>query len=296
MRKGLFIAHNTFMLMEFINVREIYLKDAFFDVTISTEYNKTKEQFSSMSSIIYDCIDNELFENVIDFKEIQENSYDLIVCPSTFNEVTASKLKKINAKELHFIEEGLDDYCFTEEQSLQKDLLRTGVLYLHNPDLVYEKNLYKEIKKIYKTPESKDLTNRIFYIMYRELDKAENVDLILFTSPLLSINNISLRDLIVEYLEENYKGKNILIKQHPKDFNNYNSKEYKTIYLNRNLPGQIIEQFFDCEKLYMHPSTILISSSDTSKSKIVQFDIINEEAYINSFENMFVKKIKKEHI
>ena len=123
--------------------------------------------------------------------------------------------------------------------------------------------------------------------------KNKNIDLILFTSPLeedYNINNYI--EKIRFYLEKNYQNKNILIKKHPRDISLYDSLNYNSIYINSLIPGQIINNYYKCEKLYILPSTVILSEKDISKTTILKFKDLKNKKYLNSFNHKKMKECK----
>ena len=120
-----------------------------------------------------------------------------------------------------------------------------------------------------------------------------SIDIIFFTSPInVDFNYSDYQRKVIIFLEQNYKGKNIIVKRHPRDFLTYDSPLYNSHYVNFEIPGQIISDYYDCSKIYAYPSTVILFEKDIDKIQILKFHGIDNERYLNSFEHKKMKECK----
>lgn len=214
------------------------------------------------------------------------SEYDCMVMMSYQHDYIKKFLARVKYKRLIFIEEGFSDYVKTDLSEGYKD----AELYLNNIELLNIKDAYKSVEQLNY---SEDLLQNFFGLIgFNTNTIGIKADVIFFTSPIdTDFGYEKYRSDVVKYLNEHYKGKTVLLKKHPRDFNNY-SGDYNIVEIDRAIPGQFVDFSYDCEKLYAHPSTVLLSSRDFSKTTIFRFNEIQRKRYRDIYDFSVVKNCK----
>ena len=281
----IFIAWNSFSILEFISSVDDY-KDYY--CMIDSYYNKNGKE--RISKLLGKFISLGYFKGIILEEQILHKDLDTIAMMSYINDYNYNILNNLTYKNLILVEEGLHDYVTKEIDSKYLKIIKSSKLFINNKKDVLNKELFGEVHEIgYKD----SILDNFMEILDFDKQSLQNVDLILLTSPM--DKDYSFKDYlpkVIKYLEENYENKTILIKRHPRDYSLYNSNKFKSIYVDAYIPGQLINLYYNCEKLYTHPSTVILSEKDTSKSKILKFMEVNNLGYIESFNYKKMKECK----
>lgn len=211
------------------------------------------------------------------FKELCETVLIPYDCTSLFDKVFVNSasserdiniLQKLKYKELHVIEEGAYDY----NEHLWNDTLRSGCYHSVNMDRVWQKEMYRstEIIRWDETIISKYLE------LFGDIE-IDNTDMIIYTDPLdIDFGVLDYRERLIDYIENKFPNKHILIKRHPRDCNEYKSKKVTLNTCNDLIPAQILGRL-NCTQFYFYQSTGLFYIKEASKIYLVQFKEIYTE-------------------
>ena len=285
--QNLFIFTNTFLLMEFISLKDF--KNKKISITIDMAYNKNNYELIDYANKL---ITKGLFNKYIEYDSFCKETYDTINIPSSVYPETITKLKHTKFNEIILLEEGMYDYVSGELVHTEPEIFLNRIKYVNNPEKSLFNELYKEINKINFDEESLSIIKDILTDDLKLLP--EKLDLIVFTDPLDIDFGFKHKNILIKKLEKEYTGKNILFKKHPRDLNNYKSNKYN-YFENSNISGQIIEKLYDCEKVFIYPSTILLTIENLSKIKLFTFDI-KDKKYEEIINSDIIKEIEKINI
>lgn len=285
--QNLFIFTNTFLLMEFISLKDF--KNKKISITIDMAYNKNNYELIDYANKL---ITKGLFNKYIEYDSFCKETYDTIYIPSSVYPETITKLKHTKFNEIILLEEGMYDYVSGELVYTEPEIFLNRVKYVNNPEKSLCNELYKEINKINFDEETLSIIKDILTDDLKLLPG--KLDLIVFTDPLDIDFGFKHKNILIKKLEKEYPGKNILFKKHPRDLNNYKSNKYN-YFENSNISGQIIEKLYDCEKVFIYPSTILLTIENLSKIKLFTFDI-KDKKYEEIINSDIIKGIEKINI
>ena len=283
MRKGLYVAYNSYLLIEFFAMKKDF-PDVLWDCYISKDYNMFKEQYEEFEKIIENTIlKTNYFEKIV---PNMEQKYDVILCPTFFESKLANQLREQVHAEIIYYESGLRDYISSGVMHRNPDLFLDKIMYANTPIKV-QCDYYKSVRKLDITPQHYELFKEIwpFEIGY--------FDIAVFTYPLdVEFGYLEYKETLLGYLESTYQDKTILIKKHPRDVNNYvvPNGNNKYIVLNGTIPGQLIPS--NEENLFSYPCTSILSKENC---KVLKF---NTDFPVNNYqyEKMFNKKFIKQNI
>lgn len=261
---NLFIYTNTFLLMEFISTKAY--KDNDFAVAVDISYNK---YYSMFKDTIAKLIDMNIFKKEIKYKDIKEEQYDTIYMPSSVYPGTIDIIKETKYNDIVLLEEGMYDYFSGDLVKKEPKIFANRIKYLNNPNEGKHNDKYKEVRPIIIDGYTLTIIGKLFNEEIEALP--DKIDLIVFTDPLDIDYNIDFMPELMNFLEENFEGKKILFKKHPRDLNTYESDKFESFY-NSNLSGQLVNNIYLCDKLFTYPSTILLSSKDYRDTTILIFD------------------------
>lgn len=109
----------------------------------------------------------------------------------------------------------------------------------------------------------------------------------MFTSPINIDHGVdTYEQTVIEYITKNYRGKNILLKNHSRDNLEYYSDTYNIIKVDKNIPGQFIDMYYlDVDKLYSNPSTVILTSKCTDRTTIMKFKCLENNTDYTRFFN-----------
>lgn len=285
--QNLFIFTNTFLLMEFISLKDF--KNKKISITIDMAYNKNNYELIDYANKL---ITKGLFNKYIEYDSFCKETYDTIYIPSSVYPETITKLKHTKFNEIILLEERMYDYVSGELVHTEPEIFLNRIKYVNNPEKSLFNELYKEINKINFDEETLSIIKDILTDDLKLLP--EKLDLIVFTDPLDIDFGFKHKNILIKKLEKEYTGKNILFKKHPRDLNNYKSNKYN-YFENSNISGQIIEKLYDCEKVFIYPSTILLTIENLSKIKLFTFDI-KDKKYEEIINSDIIKEIEKINI
>lgn len=282
--KNLFIAWNTFSIVEFLglvkNPEDYY-------IFVDEDYNKN--DLNSLSNLLKKCEEEKLCFKVLNREEVFKHKYSIVITSSFLNQYIVDILDNIQFINLQLLEDGFGDY-------LRKEI--TNYEYYYSFAILYVNNLkgiscFDGIKRIKEIRyEHKDNLRKFYKILDLSCLKDLNNDsIVLFTSPM--DEDYSFQTYMKEtisYLEKKYEGKTIYVKNHPRDNLVYFSKKINLIPINKIIPSQIVEQRYDCKKIYAHPSTTILCSKDVSKTDILKFKNLKDKGYLDQFNYVKMKK------
>ena len=174
MRKGLYVAYNSYLLIEFFAMKKDF-PDVLWDCYISKDYNMFKEQYEEFEKIIENTIlKTNYFEKIV---PNMEQKYDVILCPTFFESKLANQLREQVHAEIIYYESGLRDYISSGVMHRNPDLFLDKIMYANTPIKV-QCDYYKSVRKLDITPQHYELFKEIwpFEIGY--------FDIAVFTYPL----------------------------------------------------------------------------------------------------------------
>lgn len=259
-----------------------------------------------------------LINNVIDIED-----YDLILVPPGYRLLFGAIIAMGKRKKIIIFEDGTADYLYMGIKNMKgrwfdlnewagffiakmgygnpmfRYLLKTTCYcdkYCTFPEKI-NKHLYKNVYEM-RNMENTNMTlyNDLLVRTFNLTDDSFNADICLFTAPLdvFSDNKEDYEILVnqtINYINETYEGKKIILKKHPRDIglfkfsNNINLKE-----IQREVPGEIFLDKLDVkEAIFMYPST-LIGDIKISNIKIIHYDKLsnNETEHVESeYEHTF---------
>ncbi len=144
-----------------------------------------------------------------------------------------------------------------------------------------DKMSYKEYKSIKQLGDMRFTDTEKYYAILKKIfNYDENVvvpkdNVILFTSPLLdfSENIENVNEKTIDYIVDNYRGKTIYVKRHPRDNGQYLWPDWmNVIEINKELPAELISSLEFEEKVYMFPSTLLVLNEQQRGNTILFYE------------------------
>lgn len=282
--KNLFIAWNTFSIVEFLglvkNPEDYY-------VFIDEDYNKN--DLSSLANLLKKCEEEKLCFKVLNREEVFKHKYSIVITSSFLNEYIVDILDNIQFINLQLLEDGFGDYLRKEINNYEY-YYSFAILYVNNLKGISCFDGIKRVKEI--RYEHKNNLRRFYKIL--DLSGLKNLSddsIVLFTSPMEEDYNFKnyMKETIL-YLEKNYQGKTIYVKNHPRDNLTYSSQKVNLISIDKIIPSQLVEQRFNCKKIYVHPSTTILCSKDVSKTDILKFKNLKYNGYFEQFDYVKMKK------
>lgn len=270
--KHLCLLNNEFNLYELLYIfKEMGIQSC--DVIINMDYVKQEGR-----KRLYDLLQgNQVFHLVEQDSRKIENRYGLVFVSSNITGYITDMLEKIRFDQLILLEDGTYDYM----DRIHEDVWTNGsIKYVFNKKLVKHQGCM-ELREI-KIDKSVDL-GIVFARQLRKINelKESGIKSILFTTPLKEDFGFDKRSEVCNFMDEQYAGKMIGIKRHPRDFSTYEMHKCNTIDIETEILGQLIVNEFDCRQYYMFPSTTLLQTEDLRKVSIFLFDGPSE--YKSSF-------------
>lgn len=291
-----------------------------------------KRLFLFMKMVLYALIGQQkLFSKHFIKKFIGEYDFDIAVVLTDVGFVSGLFLTLAPEKEIVILEDGMGDYEARKYGNILKRYknlfelqgfclsvlgysnvghyypLRTTkncIKYCSHPDKMLYKN-YKEMKVLFDM-EKTDVSafKKYLEIIYPNLNEyfEKRAEVILLTTPI----NDYISDekpyvtRIQEYINNNYKGKTVLIKKHPRDIINYSfSKDVTVKEITNSIPAEVLLPYIeDMEILFCdHSSTNLYLTTYGYKPKFLYFvgltkDNIEEQAMCRyRAKNEFIDKL-----
>lgn len=242
-----FIVWNSLSFLHFLCVapdhREYY-------VVTDRKYNS--KDMLGIQDLINKAVDNKLIKAELNFNNIYSFKIHTLI---TSTKYPMTELYQLDYNDLILLQDGTGDYINDKPLAY----LHKAIGYFSHPDNIPNKDYYKEVRqlKYYKSQVN------LFTNLLPPLSIDTNPDLILVTSPLdVDYKFRGYEKSIRRYLEENYSGKNILIKSHPRDMLKYKSNSYTTTFIDRVYPAELLlVKYKHVPVLFVHPSTILLSKT-----------------------------------
>lgn len=278
--KVLVVVTNIFVFLEeLLVINQLFIGNESIYFTINIDYVKSREVKNKLISDIYKT---GLNLEYITWGKIQDIKWDIMLCSSYLSDVTYEKLSKVKYKQNILVEDGSYDYFVTDLSHM--NFLKNKILYLFRPQDCAARYVYKDIRAF---KQDRRLQRLIIEVYSNQLNELKSLSLntpILFTSPLDS--DFSMKDMYkqtLKFIDYNFRGQTLIIKKHPRDLCDYNSKYVNIINCSTNIPGQILDMMFNGIKLFTFPSTICFMSGKVDKMLILKLRSINYE--YNSFFN-----------
>lgn len=193
--------------------------------------------------------------NCVDFSEIDQLEYDTVFLTTLCDE-SYPVISSLNTRNYIFIEDGSGDYISHNV----KNPYYSYRVWLFQPSLVQ----HDEIKE--SAAISLDGALCIANQLYKnELAVLSDMDIntpCLFTTPLEEDFNCSqdIVDKILDYIHDTLNITDLIISTHPRDRFTYRHKNMNILTIPSNMPGQTINRMFRGKKLYLFPSTVVMSS------------------------------------
>lgn len=277
---NLFIVWNSFSILEFLSVEKNY-KDYY--VYIDKDYNK--RNINDIKNVVDKFIDNNIFLGYVD--DLYENEYDNLFIMSYLNDYYLNILQNVKYSKLNLLEEGFSDYLKFGATPIESKYYKNANLYVNN---INEINNVFSYNSVYQINFEDDILKLFFGILNFDYNCINNIDVVVFTSPMNDdYNYFSYTEKVINYLNTNYKDKNILIKKHPRDNNTYEG-DYNLFEVDKMVPGQFVDLIYNCKRLFVHPSTVILSSKNLSDIDILKFTDLDNDNYNNVFNYKIIKQ------
>lgn len=236
--------------------------------------------------------------------------YDLLCLTSSNSIIEGAALNFSDEIQTIMMQDGLLDYVYSQKSfygvhKLVGKLLfkmkyfnylelkgfyfnRNCIKYATNPAQIIDKS-FLEIRQLFdKSKVSEDEYEKILKKVY-QIEEVD-YDVILFSSITQSIRENEDMEKLREWLNQNYKGKRILIKKHPHDIYPYEWDELNISCKYTNIPGEIIIKLAKkAEFIYAFPSTLLLSMiyEDGYDYKIIKYQSGMQESYVHNVQECF---------
>lgn len=266
---------NIYVFMESLEVLEnknISLDKVY--LLFNENYVKSEQDKIALKNTINKLNDNFKY---IDYENAKKNIWDEVICSSYIPDKVCSILKDFTYKNLECVEDGTYDY-FTKN-FVHPELISDSYLWLFTPEKGINTHLFKGVKKL----NEKKINNNAMTVFDDELKSLNDIDKnlpVIFTSALKEdFNFYSFENEIRKFIKENYHGKTILLKKHPRDYCNYDIPGVNIIEIPKKIPGQIVDYIMQGEKLYLFPSTVGFMAKDKEKTKVLKFNNCKDERY-----------------
>ena len=208
-------------------------------------------------------------------------------------------------KEVYILEEGIGDYRVRKKCPSLSLLEIVGFLfskmgyfnpmgyftlkgtkqcekYISVPELLKYHN-YKKINTLFTGSKEE---NHYFYQLLDQvypmrLNPLEGYDIVFLTSPLSDFvkNSNEYINMLHDWFWENYKGKRIVIKKHPRDLEQYAWGDLDISFISADIPAEVFMEMLDKQTVVlMYTSTMLISLLQKKNNFIVvKFQSIHGE-------------------
>ena len=244
-------------------------------------------------------------------KYIENNDYDIVVVLTDVGLISGLFLTQASEKEIIILEDGMGDYEAREWKNILKSLsrfydiqgfllsflgysnighyypLRTTrncIKFCSHPDKMLYTN-YKEMRILFDFSKTdivlfKSLLKKI-YIGIEDYF-SDKRDLILFTTPLndLTPDKEKYNKKVEQFINNNYNGKSILIKKHPRDISTYIfDKSIAVAEIDNTIPAEVLLPFLqDMDIIFFgHSSTNLYLVSFGYNPSFFYFNGLEEE-------------------
>ncbi len=299
--------------------RECISSGLFTNVFFATETNKELNGWDKIKkalSLIFTCITGrrkKVFKRDIE-KVVGEFNYDLVLVEPSFALFSCEIMYFGKDIDVRILEDGAWDYTFNNFEYDRFTMLvgrifyylgiynfagfkffklnKYCIKYATDPDNVIERN-FKEIRPLFCENEYSDKYNHLLEKVYTI--KHIDCDAVLFTNGIVENNDELYKQKALEWVEQNYKGKKILIKLHPLDNFQYESNEITCSIHYKTVPGEVLLSVFkDKPLIFMFPSTlILYLNKDKVDYKVLDYS----DDYISSgFRSAFDRIIEALHV
>lgn len=272
-----FIVWNSLSFLHFLCVahdhREYY-------VVIDRSYNS--KDISGIQDLINKAVDNNLIKGELNFNNIYSFKIHTLIVSTIYS---MTNLYQLDYNNLILLQDGTGDYINDKPLAY----LRKAIGYFSHPEDIPNKDYYKEVRqlKYYKSQVN------TFVNLLPPLNLDSNPDLILVTSPLnTDYRFIGYEKAVKRYLEENYSGKNILIKSHPRDILKYKSNSYTATFIDRVYPAELLlVKYKHVPVLFVHPSTTLLTQTyDKDNVSVLKFKCLLSDNTYKAILDSFVDK------
>ncbi len=234
------------------------------------------------------------------------DSYQLYCAENSLSFLGASMMNFAAEKTVFVLEDGMCDYSGYEKYPFGISyivglvLFKLGIVnfisgsyfspnelcikYAVNPDLVWEKN-FKEIRKLFVPNDSLVKFQKVVSSLF-EITTID-YDVVVFTDVSKGMSSYDDTKLFLNWLEEKFFDKKILIKPHPRDVFDYKKINadfdvgYKTV------PGEVFLNLIpDANFVFMGISTLVMHLDEDMKAMVTHFSSIEmNREYENTFKS-----------
>lgn len=290
MRKGLFIVYNSAGLESFLQINQ-KISNISWDCCVYEKYYNDQEKLRHFTNFIYrNNRKYKLFSKMVDSVD---GRYGVILCPSEFDADINIFLKKNHKSKIYFYQTGFSDYFDNS------DFIRNPELFINSTKFV--ENLEMAIPTFNNNLDEINLFNnnesieKIFDNEIRSVEKLNNIDAVVFVDPVdIDFGYIDFGLDLKEYLEENYKGKTILFKYHPRSDIKIEGELFTSLCCNDNLPGELLIDLIKEKNIkdiiFTYPN--IISSKIDIPSKLIKYNCdkmcVNVDQYADVFDGNMI--------
>lgn len=278
--RSLLVVTNIFVFFEELSALK-YSKEHYDSiyVTFDRNYIKCNTLVEELMGKIFKSLEE---FNFIDFEEAVQEYWDNIICSSYITEYMYLHLSEMKYKDINFVEDGAYDYFGSE--FCHGEMVRNHSLWLFSPNKSKYRSLFKRVNKIQLDNDLKYKMMNLFPEINSTLKGISKDTPVVFTSPIKEDFGFnSFNKEVLDFIEKNYSGQEVVLKKHPRDMCNYSSNCVKFIETSKELPGQLLNFIFNGDKIYFFPSTVALMSDDLSKTKVIQFSNCTNEQYNNFY-------------
>jgi hypothetical protein len=179
-------------------------------------------------------------------------------------------LEQTDYEHLYLLEDGFYDYTPRTFTVRYAKTTTEATLLVNDVRNATNKGYFADVVEI---PQNADIINTFCELVGFRGDILDGLDLLVFTSPLDADYGLGHVEIVKSYLSEHYASCRIGVKRHPRDDADYSDNEgkYQVMDVDISVPGQLVDGRAECEKLYVYPSTILLTSKDNTNTTVMRF-------------------------
>jgi hypothetical protein len=185
--------------------------------------------------------------------------FSKIIASSYITDFVRELLSDIFYDELVLVEDGTYDY--TGKIPEYTELTSQSLLYLNMPGKCTISGYYKKVRKLNMKAQIRQIEE------YFDLQAYDSKCPVVFTIPLLELPVTDTNAFLRKFYDVISKYPVVYLKQHPRDTYNYGMSNI--IVLPSEIPGQIIDRFFQGQKIYFQKDTVYALSPDISKAIVL---------------------------
>lgn len=273
LNKGLLIVNDEETILQFMAIKQDFPEIDLWDYIISTEYNS----YESLSRVSKLCERyNGLNKRIRWIKKEDFSVYKLAVLVSGYARDTEKFIYMyLNDIDLVLLDKGVEE--FVESSFKHKKINERAIKYTYDTKLLAN-NEFKEIRQLTISHDIDLAYRELLKDSIETMDNIDESEMILFSSSDIYDYDDKIHNKINHYLEDNYEGKHVVIKRHPRDFVRYNPENVDVQYLPDNLTNSIVANDTDIPETWVYPSSLIFRLKGKN-IKILNFKHIKDKAY-----------------